>query len=172
MSQSVEAWDSKSPPRYQLWKDPNNKAPKGKGSASMKESLVKKTYFPICIDSEVCTETRDRDGVQDYDMAKEAALTMTMVEVDTAKNLISLTLPWPAVMITFSEVTQSGAGKNTVPIANAQGSADVGKHIQIVGRPIKGSYTDQSGEDSFQLPGMDDYDAPIDVKMRWHFKVL
>jgi hypothetical protein len=105
-------------------------------------------------------------------MAKEAALTMTMVEVDTAKNLISLTLPWPAVMITFSEVTQSGAGKNTVPIANAQGSADVGKHIQIVGRPIKGSYTDQSGEDSFQLPGMDDYDAPIDVKMSWHFKVL
>ena len=172
MDQSVEAWDSKSPPRYQLWKDPNNKAPKGKGSASIKESLVKKTYFPICMDGEVCTETRDRDGVQDYDMSKEAALTMTMVEIDTAKNLISLTLPWPVVMITVNEVTQDGAGKNTLPLGNAQTLPETNSHTQIVGRPIKGSYTDQSGEDAFQLPGIDDYNAPINVKMRWHFKVL
>src|SRR5262245_10829904 len=172
MNQSVEAWDSKSPPRYQLWKDPNNKAPKGKGSASIKESLVKKTYFPICTDGEVCTETRDRDGVQDYDMAKEAALTMTMVEVDTAKNLISRTLPWPGGMIAVNEVTQDGGGKKTMPLTNAQDLAMVNRHIQIVGRPIKGSYKDQSGDDSFQLPSLEDYNAPIDVKMRWHFKVL
>jgi hypothetical protein len=172
MSQSVEAWDSKSPPRYQLWKDPNNKAPKGKGSASMKETLVKKTYFPICMDGEVCTETRDRDGVQDYDMAKESALTMTMVEVDTAKNLISVALPWPVVMITVNEVTQSESGKKTLPLANAQGLAETNTNTQIVGRPIKGSYTDQSGEQSFLLPGLDDYNAPINVKVRWHFKVL
>jgi hypothetical protein len=170
MSDSVETWDSKSPPRYQLWKDPNNKAPKGKGNASIKESLVKKTYFPICTEGEICTETRDRDGAQDYDMAKEAALTMTMVEVDTAKNLISLTLPWPVVMITVNEVTQSGAGKKSIPLGNAQGPVEV--HTQIIGRPIKGSYRDQSGEDSFQLPGLEDYNAPIDVKLRWHFKVL
>jgi hypothetical protein len=105
-------------------------------------------------------------------MAKEAALTMTMVEVDTAKNLISVALPWPVVMITVSEVTQNGAGKKTLPLANAQELAGVNNHALIVGRPIKGSYTDQSGEDSFQLPSLDDYNAPINVKMRWHFKVL
>lgn len=172
MSNSVEAWDSKSPPRYQLWKDPNNKAPKGKGSASIKESLVKKTYFPICTEGEVCTETRDRDGTQDYDMAKEAAFTMTMVEVDTAKNLISLSLPWPAVMINVNEVTQDGAGRKSLPLGNAQQLESTDNHTQIVGRPIKGSYRDQSGEASFQLTSLDDYNAPINVKMRWHFKVL
>ncbi len=172
MNKSVEAWDAKSPPRYQLWKDPNDKAPKGKGRASVKESLVQKTYFPICTEGEVCTTTRDRDGTQDYDTAKEAILTMTMVEVDTVENLISLTIPWPVVMITVNEVTQDGGGKKTMPLAIAQQLEMIQKHTNIVGRPIKGSYRDQSGEDSFQLPGLEDYDAPIDVKMRWLFKVL
>jgi hypothetical protein len=172
MNQSVEAWDAKSPPRYQLWKDPNDKAPKGKASASVKESLVQKTYFPICTEGEVCTMTRDRDGSQDYDTAKEAILTMTMVEVDTVKNLISLSIPWPVVMINMKEVTQDGGGKKTMPLANAQQLEMIQKHTNIIGRPIEGSYKDQSGEDSFQLPGLEDYNAPIDVKMRWRFKVL
>ncbi len=172
MNQSVEAWDAKSPPRYQLWKDPNDKAPKGKGSASVKESLVQKTYFPICTEGEVCTMMRNRDGTQDYDTAKEAILTMTMVEVDMVKNLISLSIPWPVVMINVTEVTQDGSGKKTMPLANAQQLEMIQKHTNIIGRPINGSYRDQSGEDSFQLPGLEDYNAPIDVKMRWHFKVL
>ena len=46
MSNSVEAWDSKSPPRYQLWKDPNNKAPKGKGSASIKKVAGEEDLLP------------------------------------------------------------------------------------------------------------------------------
>ena len=172
MGESVEAWDAKSPPRYQLWKDPNDNAPKGKGSASVKESLVQKTYFPICTEGEVCTTTRDRDGTQEYDTAKEAILTMTMVEIDTAENLIGLSIPWPVVMINVNEVTQDGGGKKTMPLANAQQLELIQKHTNIIGRPIKGSYKDQSGEDSFQLPGLEDYNAPIDVKMRWHFKVL
>lgn len=171
-SKSVEAWDAKSPPRYQLWKEPSNTAPKGKASASVKETLVKKTYFPICTSAEVCTETRDRDGAQDYDTAKEAPLTMTMVEIDTVKNLISLSLPWPVVMIDVKEITQDGSGQKTLVLANAQELEMANKHIQIVGRPIKGSHKDQSGEDSFQLPSLEDYGAPIDVKLRWHFKVL
>lgn len=61
MNESVQAWDAKSPPRYQLWKEPSNKAPNGKASASLKESLVQKTYYPVCTEGEVCTKTRDRD---------------------------------------------------------------------------------------------------------------
>jgi hypothetical protein len=171
MSESIQANDAKSPPRYQLWKDPNNKAPKGKGSASLKESLVEKTFDPACA-GDICTKTRDRDGSQEYDSAKEAALTMTMVEVDTANNRISLSIPWPVVMISINEVTQDGGGKKTIPLANAQQLEMIQKHTNIVGRPIKGSYKDQSGEDSFQLPSLEDYEAPIDVKLRWHFKVL
>jgi hypothetical protein len=172
MSESIQANDAKSPPRYQLWKDPNNKAPKGKASASLNESLVKKTYFPICETGDVCTSTRDRNGTQEYDTAKEAPLTMTMVEIDTARNLISLSIPWPAVMINIDEVTQDGSDKKVLAFATAQNLATVNQHFQIVGRPINGSYKDQKGEDSFQLPSLEDYNAPIDVKMRWHFKVL
>jgi hypothetical protein len=59
-----------------------------------------------------------------------------------------------------------------LPLGNAQQLESTDNHTQIVGRPIKGSYTDQSGEASFQLTSLDDYTAPINVKMRWHFKVL
>src|SRR5262245_32090391 len=119
MSESVQANDAKSPPRYQLWKDPNNKAPKGKADASLEESLVKKVFDPACAGN-ICTTTRDRHGTQEYDTAKEAPLTMTMVEVDLAENTISLSLPWPVVMISINEVTQDGGGKKTMPLANAQ----------------------------------------------------
>lgn len=97
---------------------------------------------------------------------------MTMVEVDTAKNLISLSIPWPVVMISINEVTQDGGGKTTIPVAYAQQLEVIQKHTNIIGRPIKGSYRDQKGEDSFQLPNLEDYNAPIDVKLRRHFKVL
>lgn len=76
------------------------------------------------------------------------------------------------MMISINEVTQDGGGKKTIPLANAQQLEMIKKHTTIVGRPINGSYQDQSGEDSFQLPSLEDYNAPIDVKMRWHFKVL
>ena len=152
MSESIQANDAKSPPRYQLWKDPSNKAPKGKASASLRKSLVQKTPYPVCTEGEVCTETRDRDGTQDYDTAKEAILTMTMVEVDMAKNLISLSIPWPVVMISINEVTQDGGGKKTIPLANAQQLEMIQKHTNIIGRPIKGSYKDQKGETRSSSP--------------------
>ena len=75
-------------------------------------------------------------------------------------------------MININEDTQDGGGKKKIPLANAQDLAMVNQHIQIVGRPISGSYKDQQGEDSFQLPGLEDYSAPVNVKLRWHFKVL
>ena len=77
---------------------------------------------------------------------------MTMVEVDMVKNFISLSIPWPVVMINVKEVTQDGGGKKTMPLANAQQLEMIQKHTNIIGRPIKGSYKDQSGEDFVPAP--------------------
>lgn len=172
MDQSVKAYDAKSPPRYQLWNMPEGKSPNGHADASVNESLVTKTYYPICESSEVCTSIRDRQGKQQYNTAEETFMALAMVEIDTAENLISVSIPWPMVMVTVQEATQDGTGSKAVMLVTGQELDLVNKHTQIISRPIKGSYKDQSGEDSFQLPNLDDYNAPIDVKMRWHFKVL
>ncbi|MEX0814658.1 MAG: hypothetical protein WD014_03185 [Dongiaceae bacterium] len=167
MSQSVQAYDAKSPPRYQLWN-----APQGRAEASVKESLVIETIDPGCVDTGVCTSTRDRDGKADYNTAEEAASALVMVEVDTAKNSISVGLPWPMVPVPVQETTQDGASPRTVMLVNGQQLGLVNKEIRIVGRPIDGSYTDQSGELSFKLPELEDYAAPVDVRVSWRFKVL
>ena len=167
MSQSAQAFDANSPPRFQLWN-----APKGRAEASVKESLVYETQDPGCVDTGICTTTRDRDGKADYKTAEESAAALVMVEVDTAKNSISVGLPWPMVPVPVRETTQDGASSQTVILVNGQQWDFVSKEMRIVGRPIEGSYKDQSGELSFKLPDLDDYAAPVDVRVRWRFKVL
>ena len=167
MSQSAQAFDANSPPRFQLWN-----APKGRAEASVKESLVYETQDPGCVDTGICTTTRDRDGKADYKSAEDAASALVMVEVDTAKNTISVGLPWPMVPVPVQETTQDGASSQTVILVNGQQWDFVSKEMRIVGRPIEGSYKDQSGELSFKLPDLDDYAAPVDVRVRWRFKVL
>ena len=167
MSQSAQAFDANSPPRFQLWN-----APKGRAEASVKESLVYETQDPGCVDTGICTTTRDRDGKADYKSAEDAASALVMVEVDTAKNSISVGLPWPMVPVPVRETTQDGASSQTVILVNGQQWDFVSKEMRIVGRPIEGSYKDQSGELSFKLPDLDDYAAPVDVRVRWRFKVL
>ncbi len=168
MSQSAQAYDAKSPPRFQLWN-----APQGRAEASVKESRVYETQDPGCVDTGgICTSTRDRDGKADYKTAEESAAALVMVEVDTAKNTISVGLPWPMLPVPVRETTQDGTSSQTVILVNGQQWDLVSKEMRIVGRPIEGSYKDQGGEISFKLPDLDDYAAPVDVKVRWRFKVL
>ncbi|MFZ5790205.1 MAG: hypothetical protein ACOY3L_05855 [Pseudomonadota bacterium] len=170
LAASAQAFDAASPPRYQPWRPAGNSAAPLGGDVKLEEWRKDVVYDPLCYQTDnICTSTRSRKGSHAIDAADPGAIGAPVVEVDTAKDLISVMLTLPAIQVAVEETTQEGTKTARLAfLPNAYGEYE--EALKFVGLPLTGAYADQSGEKTIQLAGMEDYAAPLKMVVRWHFR--
>jgi hypothetical protein len=165
VSDSAQAMNANSPPRFQLWTGKVNQPAKIGGEAGLEETLHSTVYDPGCFKTDnICTFDRARSGKQAVDAAaKYLAAANPMVEVDTVKDLISVTLPLPMMDIAADEKGTEGAKKVAVPFfpGYLKDIEDGLKFVSVAGR---------QGEKTLKLKELGDYRGPVTFTVRWKFR--
>jgi|GEM_PF-3900892 len=164
------------PPRFQPWIPAKDRSGKPNSSSSYNYSAdewLKKLYYdPGCgKTNNICTFTRKRTGSGDSTMPD-----FKSVEIDTAKNLISLDLGVPMHQLQMTEEStdpDKGPRTNKITKQFVTSASDVGdRAMKLIGLPLKGSYRNQAGEKVVAIKkGVDDYPGPITMTVRWSFTV-
>jgi len=165
VSKSAQAMSANSPPRFQQWLGKPGQPAKISGEAGLEETLHSTVYDPGCFKTNnICTFDRARKGAQAVDAAaKYLAAGSPMVEVDTAKDLISVTLPAPMMDIVADEKSTEGTKKVAVPFfPGSYGDIEDGlKFVSVAGR---------QGEKVIKLKELGDYNGPVAFTVRWQFR--
>ena len=165
VSKSAQAMNANSPPRFQLWTGKVNQPAKVSGEAGLEETLHSTTYDPGCFKTNnICTFDRARKGAQAVDAAaKYLAAGNPMVEGDTVKDLVSLSLPPPMMDVAADEKGTEGAKKVVVPFfpGYLKDIEDGLKFVSVAGR---------QGEKTLKLKELGDYRGPVTFTVRWKFR--
>jgi hypothetical protein len=180
VGQSAKNLVAANPPRFQTWIVGPEDSAKSRAEASDAESLKRVVYDPICVKTKnICTTTRTRQGKQTYPALGEAApgIPLPTVEIDTVGDRISVLLAPPLVQMAVQESVvetpelQSGeAGTRKTSVAfTSSTSNDVWEKLHLVGLPYPGGSGGAHGEKVITLPGIDDYQAPLKLTVRWRF---
>jgi hypothetical protein len=165
VSDSAQAMSANSPPRFQVWTGKPDKSALVGGAASIEETLHSTVYDPGCFKTNnICTYDRARKGAQAVDAAAKAIVAASpMVEVDTVKDLVSVTLPVPMMDIAADEKSTEGTKKVAVPFypGYVKDIEDGLKFVSVAGR---------QGEKSIKLKELGDYNGPVTFTVRWQFR--
>lgn len=165
VADSAQAMSANSPPRFQVWTGKPGEPAKIGGEAGLEETLHSTVYDPGCFKTNnICTYDRARNGKQAVDAAAQyLAAGSPMVEVDTVKDLISMTLPAPMMDIAADEKSTEGAKKVAVPFfPGSYGEVEEGlKFVSVAGR---------QGEKTIKLKELGDYRGPLNFTVRWKFR--
>ncbi|MGB8275174.1 MAG: hypothetical protein WCF16_07910, partial [Alphaproteobacteria bacterium] len=130
----AKAMDAKSPPRYQLWLGKEGKNLKFSGNVALEESLHQTVYDPGCFKTKnICTYDRARKAAYPLD-ASATTLAPPTVEVDTAKEAISVLLSPPVLIVKVDEKTEEGATKAEVSFAGRT-PGDLIEQLKFIGVP-------------------------------------
>jgi hypothetical protein len=169
--------------RYQAWR-----ATAQKGSYLIDETVHISVTDPICTSRprHRCTRDEVRKGSGEIPLPpdakknKGAAAGVSAIEVDAAKNTLTLGLPVPMFLLPYTETitTDEPAGTHDTPTpkgpqqkqhrfrVNAAGGVTHDKPFTV---PLKGGWRSQTGEQVMNLKG--EFGDAGKLTVRWRFNV-
>ncbi len=180
----VQALNQQSAPRFQAWR-----ATAQKGQYLIDETAHLSITDPICTGRprHRCTRDEVRKGAGEMPRSPEgkkdarADAGYSAVEVDMAKNTLTVTLPVPLLPLPYTETitTDEPAGTHDTPVpkgpqqklqrfrVNAAGGVTQDQPFTL---PLKGGWRSQSGEQVVMLKG--ELGEAGKLTVRWRFKAL
>jgi hypothetical protein len=183
MSAKKDAQDLGKPgaPRYQAWRPTAQK-----GSYVIDETVHISVTDPICTSRprHRCTRDEVRKGSGEIPLPpdakknRDAAAGISAVEVDEGKNTLTVRLPVPLFLLSYTETitTDEPAGTHDTPTpkgpqqklhrfrVNAAGDITHDKPFTV---PLKGGWRTQAGEQVLNLKG--DFGDAGKLTVRWSF---
>jgi hypothetical protein len=176
----VEELSKQDAPRYQAWR-----ATSQKGTYSIDETVHISNKDPICQSRprQRCTRDEVRKGAGEVPpppgrkKSNDAAAGIGAVELDSAKNTVTLALPVPLALLPYTETitTDEPEGTHDTPTPKGPQKKLHGFRVSNTGPthekpltvPLKGGWRSQSGEEVINLEGENGEAGKLTI--RWSF---